>query len=219
MDDQDARVWLDADISDLRSLFVFDMEADIKLFADVGEIEHIYDRKGGIDVVSSVWCSVQFSTAESRFLTPFYSLPDHGGDPAVERLINELRSFAVDEFHIEPDVINMGGALESVSQDQYVVRSEFVRSVWPSEVPVLDHNLNEWEVGDEIHEIDYHVRILVLERFCQTEKGELRRECCEQFFIPDDRLPLSKQELKTELRCNPHSILPFSTTLASSSSQ
>ena len=216
MDNQGGRVWLDADISDLRSLFVFDMEADIKLFADVGEIEHIYDRKGGIDVVSSVWCSVQFSTAESRFLTPFYSLADHENNPVCERLLRELRSFAVDEFHIEPDVINMNGTLESVSQDQYVVRSEFVRSVCPSEVPVLDHNLNEWEVGDEIHEIDYHVRIFVLERFCQTERGELRRECCEQFFIPGDRLPQSKKEMKAELDCNPHSILPFSTTLVSS---
>lgn len=219
LDDHHARVWIDADISDLRLLFEFDMEADIKLFADVGEVEHIYDRKDGIDVVSSVWCSVQFSTSESRFLTPFYSLPDLENNPSYEHLLRELRSFAVDEFHIEPDVITMNGTCESVSPDQYVVQSEFVRKVCPFEVPNLDHNLNEWEVGDEIHEIDYHVRIFVLERFCQTERGGLRRECCEQFFIPGDRLPLSKQELKTELRCNPHSILPFSTTLASSSSQ
>ncbi|NKX40289.1 hypothetical protein HGG71_02270 [Rhodobacteraceae bacterium R_SAG2] len=217
MNCEGGRVWLNANISDIRSMFALDVELDTRLFADVGTIEHIYDRKAGIDVVSSVWCSVQFSTDGNDFLAPFYNLPDRFGNREYGNLIAELRSFAVDDFHIEPDVIEINGTLKSVSPDQYVVQSDFVRSISPAEVPDLDYSLNECEVGDGIYEIDYHVRILVIERFCQTEGGGLRRECCEQFFIPGERLPLSKQDMAAELHCNPHLTLPFSTTLVSSS--
>lgn len=195
MDDKDAKIWLDVDVSDIRSLFAFNDEPSIQFFADVGELEHIYKRRGGVDVVSSVWCSVQFSTNKTCFLTPFYSFSENDSNHVCGNLIEELRSFSVDACHIEPDVININGRLKGVPPDQYVIRSELVRAVSPNEDPVLDHNLNEWEIDDEIYEIEFLVRIFVLERFCHSGCGALWRESYEQFFLPIANSFLSKMDL------------------------
>ena len=148
-------------------------------FARGGEITCVYRKPNGFDVVSSIWCPVQYNIDEHDIAMPFYAPPDNCRHPS---LAAELRAFNVDACDAEPDVIRDGDAWRSGSSCQRLHRIRRVGSVVPGHDPLLDVTRSEWEVAGEIYEIDYRTKVDVLERFRPDGMGELQREGCQQIF-------------------------------------
>lgn len=151
-------------------------------FATIGEITGILQRSEGLDVVTSIWCPVQYYIADNGVPMPFYALPDASLDSSHVGLAAELRAFDVDAFAIEPDVIWEGSRLVSGSPCQHMHRISRVGSTVPGHDPLLDVTKSEWEVDGDIYEIDFRTQVNVLEKFRQDAEGHFRREGCEQLL-------------------------------------
>lgn len=183
--DEGKRIWIEhdaisaAEIRNIRSLILLSVDDVFETFAGLGRINYVYRQPNGFDVVSSIWCPVQYYVAEHNIPMPFYALP---ADSDQTHLAAELRSFSVDSFDAEPDVIRDGNALISGSSCQRMHRIRRIGSVVPRRDPLLDVTRSEWEIDRDIYEIDYRIKVDVLERFRLDDTGNLRREGCEQIF-------------------------------------
>lgn len=183
--DEGHKIWLEhdaiskAEAENVRSAILLNTADAPKSFMEIGEINYVCQRPDGFDVVSSIWCPVQFYVAENNIAMPFYALPRamaHAG------LTAELRSFGVDDFDAEPDIVLEDNMLVSGNKFQRIHRIRRIGSIVLGHDPLLDVTCDEWEIGGEIYEIDYRAKVDLLERFRRNGAGKFYREGCEHIF-------------------------------------
>ena len=183
-----------AEVESLRSEVLPSNHSGFETFAELGEIDFVHRHANGVDVFSSIWCPVRYEIAEHDIPMPFYGPPNNCRHL---HLAAQLRTFDVDDFDAEPDVVRRGHRLVSRSSCQRIHQVIRVDSVLPDCDPDLDVTLNEWEIDGQIYEIDYRTKVSVRERFRADSAGAIQREICEQTFEPTG---ISWPNLPDELR-------------------
>lgn len=186
-----------AEVESLRSEVLPSNHSGFETFAELGEIDFVHRHANGVDVFSSIWCPVRYEIAEHDIPMPFYGPPDNCRHL---HLAAQLRTFDVDGFDAEPDVVRRGHRLISRSSCQRIHQIIRVDSVLPDCDPDLDVTLNEWEIDGQIYEIDYRTKVSVRERFRVDSAGAIQREICEQAFEPT---VISRPNLPDKLRKQP----------------
>jgi hypothetical protein len=174
-------IWHDATSSAentrLRSLILHRANNLPATFAEVGQIIRVYSRPYGFDVVSSLWCSVQYCLAENDMPMPYYSLPD---DIPRSHLETDIRSFQVDVMIENPWIIRVGDEFSIGDSYQRLNKLNWVGSVIPGHAPMLDVTRGEWEFDGDIYEIDFTAEVVALETFHWEPCGRLRRRAFKQ---------------------------------------
>ena len=158
------------------------VDANLKPFANFGDIHCIIVTSDRLVAFTKAWCPVGCDIYDNGLPMPFFRCPGERYVSQQSPLDRELAALGVEPDEAIPDVSENRGQLLQYRDDLRIDSYRSVGHVVNDLNPRIDYARGEWLVGDEIFEIAFSVRIGVAETFRRTASGSLVSEGLSRYW-------------------------------------